>query len=329
MSKIAISGNPSGTGTLTIAAPNTNSDFTLSLPATTAPILAGSGITLSASAPANTLVTTDAGNVGIGTSSPQATLDVRNLHSSFGARGVENSNVYITSGLDGSNYFETRLRTDFFGVFSIATGSVPLANAPSAGSLTERARIDSSGSLLVGTTSASVGGVSCAQVLDARTRNSGYGLGIIGNASHGQVMRFAYEATAVGSINITGSSTSYTTTSDYRLKHDIQPMTGALAKVALLKPVTYKWNADNSEDEGFIAHELQEVCPAAVTGAKDAVEVVDVKDEEGNVIGTEERPVYQGIDTSFLVATLTAAIQELNAKVDAQAAEIAALKGQA
>jgi squalene cyclase len=53
-----------------------------------------------------------------------------------------------------------------------------------------------------------------------------------------------------------------------------------------------------------------------VTGEKDAV------DADG-------KPVYQGIDTSFLVATLTAAIQELNAKVDAQAAEIAALKGQA
>jgi squalene cyclase len=93
-------------------------------------------------------------------------------------------------------------------------------------------------------------------------------------------------------------------------------MTGALAKVAALKPVTYKWNIDDSESQGFIAHELQEVVPDCVTGEKDAV------DAEGN-------PQYQGIDTSFLVATLTAAIQELNAKVDAQAAEIAALKGQA
>ena len=79
-------------------------------------------------------------------------------------------------------------------------------------------------------------------------------------------------------------------------------MTGALAKVAALKPVTYKWNIDNSEGEGFIAHELAEVCPHAVTGEKDAV------DAEGN-------PQYQGIDVSFLVATLTAEIQELSAKV--------------
>ena len=81
-------------------------------------------------------------------------------------------------------------------------------------------------------------------------------------------------------------------------------MTGALSKVALLKPCTYKWNADGSDGEGFIAHELAEVCPQAVTGEKDAV------DEDGNIKS-------QGIDTSFLVATLTAAIQELKAEFDA------------
>jgi len=101
--------------------------------------------------------------------------------------------------------------------------------------------------------------------------------------------------------------------SDYRLKENVAPMTGALAKVALLKPCTYTWKINGSDGEGFIAHELAEVVPQCVTGEKDAV------DSKGN-------PVYQGIDTSFLVATLTAAIQELNAKVEAQAAEIAALK---
>jgi hypothetical protein len=92
-------------------------------------------------------------------------------------------------------------------------------------------------------------------------------------------------------------------------------MSGALAKVALLKPVTYKWKVDGTDGEGFIAHELAEVCPHAVTGEKDAV------DEENN-------PRYQGIDTSHLIATLTAAIQELKVIVDAQAIEIAALKAQ-
>ena len=103
-------------------------------------------------------------------------------------------------------------------------------------------------------------------------------------------------------------------------------MTGALATVSALKPVTYKWKSTGEESQGFIAHELQAVVPDCVTGEKDAVETIDDVDAEGKVIGTKEVPKYQGIDTSFLVATLTAAIQELNAKVDAQAAEIQALK---
>ena len=93
-------------------------------------------------------------------------------------------------------------------------------------------------------------------------------------------------------------------------------MTGALAKVAQLKPVTYKWKSTGEADEGFIAHELAEVCPSAVTGAKDAV------DAEG-------KPVYQGIDTSFLVATVVAALQELKAELDTVKAELAVLKGTA
>jgi hypothetical protein len=127
---------------------------------------------------------------------------------------------------------------------------------------------------------------------------------------------FGAGATVTGSITTNGTSTAYITSSDYRLKNTITPMTGALAKVALLKPCTYKWKSDGSDGEGFIAHELQEVCPDAVTGEKDAVNA------DGSI-----KP--QGIDTSFLVATLTAAIQELKADLDATKAELAALKGQA
>jgi hypothetical protein len=113
-------------------------------------------------------------------------------------------------------------------------------------------------------------------------------------------------------------------------------MTGALDKVALLKPVTYKWKLDGSNGQGFIAHELQAVVPDCVTGEKDDVETYT--DEEGN---EQTKPKYQGVDTSFLVATLTAAIQELNTdlantkllltevsnKVEAQAVRIAELEG--
>jgi hypothetical protein len=121
-----------------------------------------------------------------------------------------------------------------------------------------------------------------------------------------------------GNISSNGSTTSYNTASDYRMKENIAPMTGALAAVQALKPVTYDWKDEfvgtKKSAQGFIAHELQEVVPDCVIGEKDAV------DAEGN-------PQYQGIDTSFLVATLTAAIQEQQALIQQLQADVAALKG--
>ena len=170
---------------------------------------------------------------------------------------------------------------------------------------TERARITNDGNFCFGTTSTTVNpGVS---VLPTGRIN-------IGRSNDDAVAEFYRSGTRVGQINVTTTATSYITSSDYRLKENIAPMTGALATVAALNPCTYTWKADGSAGQGFIAHELAEVCPQAVVGEKDAV------DAEGN-------PVYQGIDTSFLVATLTAAIQELKAELDATKAEVAALKG--
>jgi hypothetical protein len=133
---------------------------------------------------------------------------------------------------------------------------------------------------------------------------------------------FSYRrgGTEVGFVSTTNSSTAYNTSSDYRLKQNILPMTGALANVALLKPITFKWKSTGTDGEGFIAHELAEICPSAVTGEKDAVETYT--DEDGN---EQTRPKYQAIDTSFLVATLTAAIQELKSISDTQAETINAL----
>jgi hypothetical protein len=117
----------------------------------------------------------------------------------------------------------------------------------------------------------------------------------------------------VGSIRTNGSGTSYLTSSDYRLKENVAPMTGALDKVAQLNPCTYTWKVDGSIGQGFIAHELAEVCPDAVSGEKDQVNA------DGSI-----KP--QGIDTSFLVATLTAAIQEQQAIITDLKARIETLE---
>jgi hypothetical protein len=172
----------------------------------------------------------------------------------------------------------------------------------------ERARITSAGDLLVGLTSSTGSGkteinaTSTNPALCLRTPQSSGTIAV-------QIF-FDGDNTDCGSIdvNTTANTTAYTTSSDYRLKENVVTMTGALATVGQLNPVTWNWkHAPEISGQGFIAHELQAVVPDAVTGEKDAV------DKDGN-------PKYQGIDTSFLVATLTAALQELNTKFDAYVA---------
>jgi len=115
----------------------------------------------------------------------------------------------------------------------------------------------------------------------------------------------------IGSIASNNSLVIYNTTSDYRIKTNVQPITGALAKVAQLNPVTYDWTPDFAEggSQGFIAHELQAIVPDCVTGKKDEL------DENG-------KPKYQGVDTSFLVATLTAAIKEQQEMIESLKARL-------
>lgn len=167
----------------------------------------------------------------------------------------------------------------------------------------EAARFDTSGALLIGNTSAFGAGKTCIYYVPGTT----VGLAFLPStdASSPTPCNFLNAAgTSVGSITTTASVTSYNTSSDYRLKNSVEPMTTGLGTIAALRPVTYKWNADNSDGEGFVAHELQEIIPHAVTGAKDAV------DEDG-------KPIHQGVDYSKIVVHLVAAIQELTAKVAA------------
>lgn len=193
------------------------------------------------------------------------------------------------------------------------------------GGTTERMRINSSGNVLIGTTGIPNG-------------TSIYGAGFISGSDDRRYLNFATSGTVtrehiqffnpngkVGTIQTSGSSTSYNTSSDYRLKENVVEMTGALDRVDALKPSRFNFIADpNKTVDGFLAHEVAEVVPEAISGEKDAVEEYEatpaVLDEDGNVIeeavmGT--RPVYQGIDQSKLVPLLVGAIQELRAEIEA------------
>jgi hypothetical protein len=239
------------------------------------------------------ITATSAGNVGIGTTSPAG---------KFQTKVATDANVAFDN--DGGT-----ARLDFFNDAASANvgGVIQSSSLIFKGSSgAERARIDSSGNFLFNKTSTAASGSGvCFQTNDTSQFYRG---------GDGQAIQFFRSSSQVGSISVTGTNTAFNTSSDYRLKHNVQPMTGALARVTALKPCTYKWNLDNSDGEGFIAHELAEVVPGCVTGEKDAV------DEDGNI-----KP--QGIDTSFLVATLTAAIQEQQALIASLTARIAALEG--
>jgi hypothetical protein len=242
---------------------------------------------------------TSAGKVGIGVTSPQASLDViANINS------LSNDGIFPLSLGDSTTlgkrmvlgYFPTGGTSNYgYGVIqSVYTGTAwtDLILQPNGGRVAIGGTVTAVTGGSGGTVFAPAGAYGVTRLLFSSN-----------NSATVAMLSFDNTNGNVGSIGTSGSNAYYATTSDYRLKKNIVPMTGALDKVAILKPCTYTWKSNNEDSQGFIAHELAEICPQAVIGEKDAV------DTEGN-------PVYQSIDTSFLVATLTAAIQEQQAIIN-------------
>jgi hypothetical protein len=268
---------------------------------------------------ANRMSIDTSGNLGLGVTPSAWNSSLRAQQ--FGARGAiyYDSGYYGEVGLVNNGYWAAGSADNWRYTASGGTAALYKQNqgvhswssaasgtAGNAISFTQAMTLTAGGDLMVGKTSSAFG------TAGIEIFGEGYGLFTASGdaslntnrlASDGDTVKFYRQTSLVGSISVTTTLTSYNVTSDYRLKNTIAPMTGALAKVALLKPCTYKWNVNGSDGEGFIAHELAEVVPHAVTGAKDAV------DADGN-------PVHQAIDVSFLVATLTAAIQEQQAMIE-------------
>jgi len=298
-----------GQGTVTSSSFGPITDFT-----TTGNTILGNASTDTLNVGNGGLVKDANGNVGIGTSSPysgsKADLQIATSTANY-AFQIRTFDAGTSDGSTTAKIFRT-----------VNSGGGNWANAQydawahiwtKAG--TELGRIDSSGNLLVGTTTANFNFSSGWNILinsGASYTNTAHANGTSSGAGYSN---FVYNSGIIGSISQNGTTAvAYNTTSDYRLKENVTPLTGALARVTALKPCTYTWKAAPDETgEGFIAHELAEVCPHAVTGTKDAVDV------DGN-------PQYQGIDTSFLVATLTAAIQEQQAIITALTARVTALE---
>ena len=201
---------------------------------------------------------------------------------------------------------------------------------------TERMRLLGTGSVGIGTTSPStsyrlsaVGTTSGAVVgafIETTSTNSSHEASIIKRPNNGVLIQFLGSG-QVGSITTDGSSTTYGTSSDYRLKENVVDLTNATERLKQLKPARFNFIADADKIvDGFLAHEVSSIVPEAISGTKDAVQVwengenlpegVSVGDnkldENGNTI-----PKYQNIDQSKLVPLLVKTIQELEARITA------------
>jgi hypothetical protein len=191
----------------------------------------------------------------------------------------------------------------------------------------ERMRIEGDGDFKYGTTG-DFGGTRFHIKL---AFNSGRGLGL--NSSDGAsggglvpMIYFGVEDSAQGAVNAGGGSVQYNTSSDYRRKENVTNLTGAIDRVKTLKPYRFNFTDDPSKKvrDGFFAHEVDAIVPEAVSGKKDEVQTYregqdmpigksvgdNILDKDGNTI-----PEYQGLDHSKLVPVLTAAMQELEARV--------------
>jgi hypothetical protein len=183
----------------------------------------------------------------------------------------------------------------------------------------EKMRIDASGNVTVSAgnsyTDNGTGGGSGVRIKDVGGTRGEIGIEKTGTGAAGMV--YFYNGNGeVGKIITDGSATSYNTSSDYRLKENVDYDFTALDRVAQLKPARFNFIADaDTTVDGFLAHEVQDIVPEAISGEKDAV------DDEGN-------PEYQGIDQSKLVPLLTKAIQEQQEQIESLKSEIANLKGE-
>jgi hypothetical protein len=217
-----------------------------------------------------------------------------------------NDNAGNTFGLIGCEADANAGTNDYPGRLVFST------TADGASSPTERMRITNNGSVCINNTTRQTQGTLCPDgIVGTQPAISCYQ-----NATTSQEqITFRNPNGGVGTITTNGSATAYNTSSDYRLKENVVPLTGAANRINQLQVHRFNFISDPDRTvDGFIAHEAQAVVPECVTGTKDEV------DADGN-------PIYQGIDQSKLVPLLTAALQETIAELQALKAEIASLKG--
>jgi len=315
--------------------------LTGNLPAISGAALTGVGVSgISSSADATAITIDSSENVGIGTGSPSVNVhivdDATEGTPTFAgathfavqatASSSDNVNAALISGSAGTS------RLMFGDKDDEDTGKIEYNNSTNAMSITTNTAtamtIDNSGNIVQGTASTGSNGRKLRFQSSTYTFRSG-----TADAYH---YEFYNANGAVGRIRTSGSATAYNTSSDYRLKENVDYTWDATTRLKQLKPARFNFIADDTNTlvDGFIAHEVSSVVPEAISGEKDAMmdeeyevtpAVEEVRDEEGNitteaveaVMGTRSVIDPQGIDQSKLVPLLVKTIQELEARITA------------
>lgn len=248
---------------------------------------------------------TGAGNVGVGTTNPSTKFVVNGGSGTSQIRWSVSSNAYVEEVITNAaeNAYLAKSSDASYHVWKVTSG--------------EQMRLSSGGALLVNTTSYSnvTDGVSINAGSIQQTSNNGFNLYLAkaSGAPQTAYVYFAWNTGLVGYINYNGSGVSYNTSSDFRLKNNIQNSPEALLIIKSIKVRSYDWkNHEEHDDFGFVAQELYEIYPKAVSSQKD--------NEDGSM------GMAWGVDYSKLVPVLTKAVQEQQAMIEELKAKVAALE---
>jgi hypothetical protein len=274
------------------------------------------------------------GNVGIGTSSPSANLEITQSGNNVGllvaGGGYNYTAKFESSDAEANIIIEDSNSANNGNMIGVATNDMYFIT-----NTAERMRINSSGNMILNNTAN----------LDASHIAIWQSTGKNGitfrapNTSPYMAMQFQNSSGGrIGYIQYTNTGTSFSTTSDYRLKENVEYDWDATTRLKQLKPSRFNFIADpDTTVDGFLAHEVQNIVPEAITGVRDEMQEEEyevtpaVLDEDGNVVteavmGTREVPKYQGIDQSKLVPLLTKALQEQQTIIESLEARITALE---
>jgi hypothetical protein len=312
--------------------------------------------------PVDAMTISGLGNVGIGTAAPATIFHVSGAFNNAGSPKITSTGTEAGLQLDANSTNGTLWQILSVGASGGGgVGNFQLYN--STDSLTAMT-INPAGYLMVGQAAADSSAVGAMLFPNGQmfgTTNGNPVAYFNRQSSTGTALVFRYNNSDVGTISVAASSTAYNTSSDYRLKENVVDLTGATTRVAQLQPHRFNFIRDpDTTVDGFVAHEVSDIVPEAITGTKDETRdaenvivnaggaiLVEDKTEAEWVAGKEPTlvseatdeeaavyadpiyaadtvwhesltvPEYQGIDQAKLVPLLTAAIQELTARITA------------